>query len=262
MKSIRILTSFVAVILLMTVFAAPVAAQTFIKDSTCANCHNSVRASLGYNIWTEYNKSGHPYKLNAIVGGTPPTFPANTTPGVKLPPNTSWNDFVYMIGGYGWKARFVKPDGLVYTVGDSAQYNMENDSWSPYNKGQVVKYNQGCFKCHTTGGTTTGSWNGVSADSLGTFSQPGIRCEGCHGAGSAHQASPGSVKPPNQGDTLKITVCGDCHSRGGLTNAIPVSGGYIRHHEQLNEMRASKHGDGQGAELTCASCHDAHVALH
>ena len=53
--------------------------------------------------------------------------------------------------------------------------------------------------------------------------------------------------------------CGDCHQRGGATNQIPVSGGYIRHHEQINEMRASKHGTSAG--LTCASCHDAHIAL-
>jgi hypothetical protein len=55
--------------------------------------------------------------------------------------------------------------------------------------------------------------------------------------------------------------CSECHQRGGATNAIPASGGYIKHHEQINEMRASKHADGAGGELTCASCHDAHIAL-
>ncbi|MDZ7766041.1 MAG: hypothetical protein U5K00_16750 [Melioribacteraceae bacterium] len=74
-------------------------------------------------------------------------------------------------------------------------------------------------------------------------------------------ANPTGVAPPNTGDMLTINVCSDCHQRGGVTNAIPASGGYIKHHEQINEMRASKHGDGQGGELTCASCHDAHIAL-
>lgn len=60
---------------------------------------------------------------------------------------------------------------------------------------------------------------------------------------------------------MQITKCGECHQRGGTKNAIPSGGGYIQHHEQLNEMRSSKHGDGVGADLTCATCHDAHIAL-
>ncbi len=124
-----------------------------------------------------------------------------------------------------------------------------------------MKYNYNCFKCHTTGPSTSGSWNGNPADSLGTFSEPGIRCEGCHGPGSDHAVNPTTVKPPIQGDDLRINRCGDCHQRGGTTNAIPASGGYINHHEQINEMRASKHGDGQGVDLTCASCHDPHIPL-
>jgi hypothetical protein len=205
--------------------------------------------------------SGHPYKLNA-VNGAPPVYPANTSPGVPVTPDgTIWNDFSYVIGGYGWKARYVKPDGFVFIDNNTAQYNLEDGSQVPYNFGKPTKYDFSCFKCHTTGATTEGSWNGVTADSLGSFSEPGIRCEGCHGPGSLHASSFGSVKPPNTGETLQITICGTCHQRGGTTNNIPAGGGYIQHHEQINEMRASKHGDGLGAELTCAACHETHVPL-
>ncbi|RME58067.1 hypothetical protein D6779_07260, partial [Candidatus Parcubacteria bacterium] len=230
----------------------------YVGDGTCMICHNDVNANLGYNIYEEYSKTGHPYKLNP-VNGAPPVYPENTTPGVTVtPPNTTWDDFAYVIGGYGWKARFVKKDGRVFTADSSAQYNLENGSWVPYHYGEEKLYNQGCFKCHTTGATTEGSWNGVPEDSLGTFAQPGIRCEGCHGPGKEHITNPTGVHPPNEGTALQFDVCASCHNRGGVSNSIPASGGYIRHHEQSNELLASKHGQ---MNFTCATCHDAHIPL-
>ncbi len=243
---------------------------TYIGSDACIGCH----ANFPPNLVAEYQKTGHPYKLNEVMGDASPMYPMGTTPGVELPPGTSWSDFKYVIGGYGWKARFVQPDGRIYTAGDSAQYNLPDPglfgsagmlgrdaSYAPYHPGEERLYNFSCFQCHTTGASSEGSWNGVPADSLGTFNEPGIRCEGCHGPGSEHQVNPTGVSPPNQGDVLRITRCGDCHQRGGTTNAIPASGGYIRHHEQLNEMRASKHGDGMNFDLTCASCHNPHVPV-
>ncbi|MDQ7053956.1 MAG: hypothetical protein Q9P14_14120 [candidate division KSB1 bacterium] len=83
-----------------------------------------------------------PHKwLNKVEGG-PPTYPENTSPGVpNPPPNTTWDDFAYVIGGYGWKARFVKKDGRIFTAGDSAQYNLANGGWAPYHKDEEKTYN-------------------------------------------------------------------------------------------------------------------------
>lgn len=252
-------------ILLVTILfcgISTLSAQNYVGSSTCQLCHNTTNPNVGYNIWAEYMNSGHPYKLSAISGNQAPVFPPNTSPGVPTPPpGKSWSDFSYMIGGYGWKARFVYPNGLVYTENPEAQYNLETQQWVSYNLGQTTKYNYNCFKCHTTGPSPEGSWTGNPADSMGTFSEPGIRCEGCHGPGSDHIANPINVKPPIQGDNLRITRCGDCHQRGGTTNQIPAGGGYIKHHEQINELRASKHGDGQGVDLTCATCHETHIPL-
>ncbi|MFH2032828.1 MAG: multiheme c-type cytochrome [Bacteroidota bacterium] len=259
LKKLLALVFCFAVVFMMT--AQNTKAQNYVGSNTCKNCHNNVNSDLGYNIWEEYSKSGHPYKLNA-VNGAPPVYPANTSPGVPNPPaGTQWSDFSYVIGGYGWKARFVKPDGRVYTLDNNAQYNLVDQSWVAYELGVDKKYNEGCFKCHTTGSSPEGSWNGVAEDALGTFSEPGIRCEGCHGPGGDHAVNPINVKLPNSGEFLRVGRCGECHQRGGTSNAIPASGGYIKHHEQINEMRASAHGDGMGGDLTCASCHDAHIAL-
>jgi hypothetical protein len=237
--------------------------ETYVGSSICANCHDNVNTTLGYNIWEEYSKSGHPYKLNPVNGG-PPTYPANTSnsPSTIPPPPaaTDWNNYSFVIGGYGWKARFVKTDGRIFTSDTLAQYNLATQGWVDYHHGEDKKYDYGCFKCHVTGGTADGSWNGVAADSLGTFSEPGIRCEGCHGPAGAHVADPMGVTPPITADSLKYEHCGECHQRDSKTNSIPASKKYIRHHEQFNEMQASKHG--QSGFMTCASCHDAHIALH
>ncbi len=227
----------------------------YVGSQRCKTCHDNVNANTGYNIYEEYMKTGHPYKLNAVNGG-PPTFPANTSPGVPAPPpGTEWSEFVYVIGGYGWKARFIKSDGKIFTATEEAQYNLETKGWVAYHYQEDKAYNQGCFTCHTTGGVQEGSWNAQTAG-LGNFSEPGVRCEGCHGPGGDHVSSPSTVKLPNQGRDLTHERCGDCHQRGGRTNAIPASGGYIKHHEQFNEMMASKHGTG----LICGTCHDTHIA--
>jgi hypothetical protein len=237
-----------------------VVAGNYVGSSICKTCHDNINPNAGYNIWEEYSKSGHPYKLNKVEGGHP-TYPANTTPGVELPAGKTWDDFSYVIGGYGWKARFVKLDGKIFTASDSAQYNLADGSWALYHKDEDRPYNQACFQCHTTGSDPNGSWNDITPE-LGTFSEPGIRCEGCHGPASEHVASPAIVSPPIVGDSLKFDHCGDCHNRDGKTNAIPASKNYIKHHEQFNEMKASKHGDGNSPDLTCASCHNSHIAVH
>ncbi|RME60307.1 hypothetical protein D6779_02425, partial [Candidatus Parcubacteria bacterium] len=246
-------------------------ATTYATDeSVCAGCHEGTHGVY----FSEFMKTGHPYKLNAIdpTNPGPPTYPANTSPGVtQLPSDTlTWADIAYVIGGYGWKARFVKTNGYIYTDNDSAQYNLYGDEsagtkWVPYHKGEMKKYDYNCFKCHTTGPDTAGSWP-AGTTGWGTFALPGIRCQGCHGPAQEHADNPNTYRPPlginsfpSIADSLEYTRCGDCHHRGSKTNAIPASGGFIRHHEQFNEMQASAHRT--VANLTCATCHNLHEPL-
>ena len=237
------------------------ATTDYVGEAKCLTCHSGMHADLVAN----YKASGHPYKLNP-VNGAAPVYPAGTTPGVtETPDGTTWDDFAYVIGGYGWKARFVKKDGNVFTVNDSAQYNLwaENDDerWVAYHLGETKPYNYGCFQCHTTGATDSQDSSWVPGADLGFFEEPGVRCEGCHGPGAAHVDASGGVNLPITGLDLTLNRCAECHQRGGFSNAIPASSGYIKHHEQSNEMSASKHLDGNGPDLTCASCHASHVPL-
>ncbi len=257
-------------------------APGYAGEAACLGCHSAPQGGHPA-IAPEYLKTGHRYKLNPVKDGVPNTLPDGTdrsypdgrlyyplegapfAPATVEPPTgTTWNDFAYVIGGYGWKARFVRTNGRIYTDDDQAQQNLWDNSRSKYHLGVNKKYDYACFQCHTTGGTAEGSWNGVADDSLGTFSDPGVTCEGCHGPSADHVAGAFQnppVLPPNTGDYLELERCGECHQRGGATNAILAKGGYIRHHEQVNEFRASRHGDGVGAELTCVSCHNQHVPL-
>ncbi|MCK5452820.1 MAG: hypothetical protein KAJ16_00590, partial [Calditrichia bacterium] len=70
-------TAFILLILLSSI--GWLTAQNYVGSNVCMGCHNNVNPNLNYNIWEEYSKSGHPYKLNA-VSGAPPTYPANTSP--------------------------------------------------------------------------------------------------------------------------------------------------------------------------------------
>lgn len=260
-------TLFFVLLITQLSFAQYQPATTYATDeSVCSTCHSTK--------YSEFMKTGHPYKLNPIdsVNPGPPTYPANTSPGVpQLPSDTlTWADIAYVIGGYGWKARFVKKNGYIFTDNDSAQYNLYGDpaagtKWVPYHKGEMKKYDYNCFKCHTTGADTAGSWP-AGTTGWGTFVLPGIRCQGCHGPAAEHANNPSAYRPPlavksfpSTADSLEYTHCGECHQRGGKTNAIPASGGFIRHHEQYNEMQASKHRN--VGNMTCATCHNLHEPL-
>ena len=77
------------------------AAAEYVGAETCGNCHP--------DIYEVFMKSGHAWKLNPVVDGQPPQYPF--TELSELPEGYTWDDILYVIGGYNWKARFVDKDG-------------------------------------------------------------------------------------------------------------------------------------------------------
>ncbi len=221
----------------------------YVGHEACQECHE--------DNYADVMKSGHPYKLNKVVDGQPPTYPFSevTTP----PEGYTWDDITYVIGGYGWKARFIDKNGYIITGDDenaTTQYNFYNedidmgDNWVGYHAGKKdVPYN--CGTCHTTGYDPEGHQDGLEG-LIGTWAEPGITCEECHGPGSNHVNDP-------VGFPLKVdrdsAACGDCHYRGDKTE-IDASGGFIKHHEQYEEMFQSRH-----LSLNCVDCHDPHKTV-
>ncbi|MFQ6098655.1 MAG: multiheme c-type cytochrome, partial [Armatimonadota bacterium] len=218
---------------------------TFLGSDSCKGCHQD-----------EYDdmfkaSSGHPFKLNRVVNGQPPTYPHSVVP--NPPPGYGWNDVSWVIGGYGWKARFIDQQGYIIT-GNQVQWNLATEEWVAYHASDqpgTKPYN--CGRCHTTGWVETGL-GGPHQDGMpgmyGTFAEPGIGCEACHGPGSVHVANP---KPDNIVVDTSSEQCGTCHFRDAQ-HRIEAKGGFIRHHEQYDEMISAGH-----ATLQCVDCHDAHA---
>ena len=203
-------------------------------------------------------KSGHPWKLNPVVDGNPPDYPFTEVP--EPPEGYTWDDILYVIGGYNWKARFIDKDGFIITGNENGttQYNFANPvvgneaGWAAYHPGEQKVYD--CGTCHTTG------YSALPPDAhqddlpglIGTWAEPGITCERCHGPGSLHVADPSGVHPEVDRDA---ELCGECHLRGA-PEEVNASGGFIRHHEQYEELFQSKH-----ITLDCVVCHDPHVGV-
>ena len=227
------------------------ASQTYVGSEKCGSCHTE-----------EYEKfvlSGHPYKLTKIEGGEPPVYPYDeTTGGVSTPPSGyTWEEISYVIGGYGWMARFIDNNGFIITGGDDStpQYNFANDNvgteaeWVSYHAGEEEPYD--CGSCHTTGYSTTGHQDGLEGI-IGSWELPGIQCEECHGPGSLHAADPPGVQMTvNRSSQL----CEECHSRDNPA-LIEASDGFVKHYEQYDELFNSKH-----FALSCITCHDPHASV-
>lgn len=261
-------------------------AQDWVGSDACQLCH-----SEKYNTWIA---SGHPYKFTVIQNGQPPVYPpeainfqSDWMPNL-VDGTLSWTDIAGVIGGYGWKARFVGQDGHVIGTAGSAYspgyghnqinfYGGENYGWVDYHATTETIYNYSCFKCHTTGGTTDGTWL-QAVEGLGNFTEQGIGCESCHGPGGDHVAAPsasnidkvyefahldnsiggldinGVVQTPDPNGNDVNFLCGTCHNRS-YTSPINSSGGFIKHHEQWDEFVATSHFDN---DMDCSTCHDPH----
>ncbi len=167
----------------------------YVGDQTCGGCHP--------DIYDTYMKSGHPWNLNKIVDGQAPSYPFTKLD--KLPEGYTWNDILYVVGGYAWKANFIGKDGYLITdapgkTGDTAylnQWNFANPSvgkdagWVTYNSGQE-KLLSTCVSCHTTGYSPNGNQDGLPG-LVGTWAQDGVRCEACHGPGGLHVTNPKGI---------------------------------------------------------------------
>jgi len=222
--------------------------KAYIGSEACAQCHQ--------DNYDKFIKSGHPYKLNKVVDGKAPTYPYTTL--TYLPSGVNgkytWNDISYVIGGYGWKARYIDKNGYIITTDDS-QYNLEDGSIVGYHADLdegTKKYD--CGRCHTTGWKSVAD-GGSPQDGLpgmdGEFFAGGIQCEACHGMGNVHAATQDKA---DISIDKSATFCGSCHYRNA-DHTIAASGGFIKHHEQYDALISGPH-----ASMGCIDCHDPHAS--
>ena len=220
----------------------------YVGSEKCGACHEDAYAT--------FMLSGHPYKLSKVVNGEAPVFPYDAVTGgiPGTPEGYTWDDISYVIGGFGWKVRFIDKEGYIITGDEDAttQWNYANEfadldaGWVPYHAGEKKPYN--CGSCHTTGYSPEGHQDDLEGI-IGTWEFPGIQCEECHGPGSLHSEDPyGHLMVLDRSNQL----CGECHYRGEKA-LIDASNGFTKHHEQYEELFNSKH-----FALQCITCHDPH----
>jgi Flp pilus assembly protein TadD len=102
---------------------------------------------------------------------------------------------------------------------------------------------------------------------LGAGKQGGIRCESCHGPGSAHLAAVGKgapaegiINPRKLSPDASIEICGQCHA--GFGRHIDPAPDDLLIANQVQAMRASECFIQSGRSFSCTSCHNPHQDLH
>ena len=267
----------------------PLPPNTYIGSADCGVCH-----AANYGTFV---KTGHNFKLNKVVNATVPTFPFSTIDGAleritgtsnTLGAPASYANVTYVIGGYGWKARWMDAAGYIIT-GTQVQYNLATKTMSAYDNG-VVNKPYDCGNCHVTGWKHfDAALNPNRQDNLagidGTFDQTGIQCESCHGAGSTHARTMLAADitrvatARTTADFLaadmaygKAVACSECHTRDGEKDypayvspftdnsaldipggRIMAKGGLIEHHEQYDELLGVDPDDTAGGSTHTAA---------
>ena len=218
----------------------------YVGSEACQECHGE--------LYETYAESGHAHALTKIVDGKEPEFPFSELPGP--PEGHTWDDILYVIGGFGWKANFVTQDGTLLT-GDGTQYNLENnnldlgDEWVAYHSGEEVPFD--CVKCHTTGYVPDGHQDDV-AGVIGTWAEDNVGCEECHGPGGNHVNDPYFVEMKIDRDS---ELCGECHTRGDPGSLGVTADGFLDHNNQYGELFTSTK-----RVMNCVDCHNPHSTTH
>jgi len=225
----------------------------YVGDQMCGGCH--------VELYAAYMQSGHPWNLTP-VNGSAPDYPFADVP--TPPEGYTWDDILYVISGYNWKALFVGLDGYIITDAPGAtgngsyknQYNLANRSlnfgseWTSYHAGEA-ELAFTCGSCHTTGYAAGGNQDNLPG-LVGSWTQAGVRCEACHGPGSLHITNP-------KGITMKIdrdvASCMECHKQAS-TEMIPVADGFIDNHDVAVDLLQGPH-----MVMDCVTCHDPHTGV-
>lgn len=238
---------------------------TYLASTACRTCHSDIGAL--------HSLHAHAHKLTAITDGGP-AFPAiATTAGIPSPPDGfAWSDISYVLGGYAKTALFLDNDGYLLTTGLTGSATRWNLTFPPngtvagfaaYEPGAVApkSYDFESFRHDTTGAVEQNPATPMFQENrpgfLGTWAEPGVQCEACHGPGSKHVPNPAARNIFV--DLNGAQTCNRCHSRpfGSTTGEIPAAGGFIRDQSQYLELRAS----GGHSSFACGYCHDSHRSL-
>jgi len=247
----------------------------YVGSESCRECHEEQ-----YFGW---RATRHPFKLREATaesvigdfvndntyeaGGTTTTMTTNN--GDYLVATAYGTDNTmrtfpvkYVIGGL-WKQRYITEldDGSLMVL--PVQWNAKLATWQDYHglKSRTPgsgsywsdpgrAYQFGCIGCHNTGVAYT--YDTEKKCFIDTkWTEQGIACEACHGAGGLHAAADEPEKredilnPARLPDPRKAAmVCGQCHTRGKAKDGrhgYPTHG--IREENGLESVKPYRPGD-------------------
>lgn len=237
---------------------------TYVGSAACRACHNDFAAAHAIH--------GHAHALKTPQGA-PPSYPTEAPlAGVPNPPaGFAWTDIAYVVGGHMHGAKFLDQSGYVIinsTSGVDSQWNLKSPPngggarFAPFGPADPVPlpftFNE--FAPRTTGARPQDPAAPRFQDGLagirGTWSEPGVQCEACHGPGSNHVPDPFARELFV--DLTGAESCFKCHSQpyGATDGAIPVKESFIVPLAQYPELRAS----GGHRDFSCTYCHDTHAS--
>ena len=228
-------------LLMFAVVMHPAFADTdYVGLEVCAGCHRG--------IYENFVRTGHAQFMHRVYGSAP-AYPFSSLCGP--PEGYAWTDISYVLGGFGWKARFLDREGYLIT-GERAQYNLATRRWVAFHPeflSGTKRYD--CAGCHTTGWRESAEIHQDGLEGIpGTWALPGVQCEACHGAGRAHAA--GGRKRVVRDSSAEL--CGRCHYVNGHPR-LEANGGLMQS-DQYDQLIHSPH-----QTLTCVTCHDPHKSV-
>lgn len=181
----------------------------YVGSAACRECHQAA-----YESWRTTRM--------ANVVRDPREHPDAIIPDLSVP-NPLVNfavDDIALVYGSGWKQRYFARVGDDYYV-HPAQWDITNEVWRPYVVADgtdwwTVHYPPDNFQRPT--GPLCDGCHSVNYDiATKTVSEWNVGCEACHGAGSAHVATPlrdNIVNPARMNHVQANDTCIRCHSQG------------------------------------------------
>jgi len=203
---------------------------TYLTSLTCENCHK-----VKYDDW-----KGTMHRVMLTNNVTAQAM------GLPTPSGFSWANISYVIVGKP-ELRYLNESGYLFK-----RYFSENQTFADYGPSQYT-----CGRCHTTGYSPAGNQSGLPGI-VGTWSEPGIACEKCHGPGGNGHHVEANVSEQvclqcHNGSTRQGTFLSSAHSP---PLKAPVS--CLRCHSPFDYARNRTVTSTTAINVVCANCHNSH----
>lgn len=210
---------------------------TYLTSTLCKNCHRAK-----YENWTN---NMHRVMLTKNTSGA--------SMNLTVPDGLNWSttNVSYMIVGKT-SFRYLNETGYFFS-----QYFVENQTFGSYGPS---KYS--CGSCHTTGYNSSAGNQSNLSGIVGSWSEEGIGCENCHGAGgnghhvTVYTKGEDCIRCHN-GSTRQGAAMTNKHATAPAEESLSSSCTFC--HSPYDTYKSGAASSlGSAANVTCLVCHNPH----